>query len=576
MVGFIPKLNSGWGFPLGLILAGSMFIGCPKDDEEEVVLEASTVDIPKELSSMEAMVLLRFTNASSTSSAVHRSLANILTQRILLSDVIMRGGYDPDQIIGTGNESSASPEEQLEMLGGSSLEQVRAFFDRAYLDEEPLWKQGTPVDACGNEMIAGFLTPNMLQHVYPVGDPSKDLGYWPASCGNDLDCDSSVQGTWDLALTEMRNDGMMDMIIQVYPAPTVGNPGWSGHLLAFFLSDNNPGFLVAPLFGNASKVTVAAMGLLQIHGSPYLDSYMRPAEIFKFPHQTRSIATSDIVVAMIASDLCEKYWTSNFDGPVPFGCDLESGFSMPMLLDTDNEGGSFIKEAFMPTDNDTGPLQQVIDTLAYQIKALAACPTLSSPEYVREGPVELFICTPESGTLDECLGMHDMEQAGCEVDGISDPAATPLEPIAVEPDASPYGAPLIEVLDTPYAISEPTFFTCENDTEITMKDVCTGFRDCNPEGEDEELCDGFGYVELVVPSSGPPPSLYTSTPGQILSVLDEDGVSVGLPDSVPNSHCDNVADPIVFDVEPGNYLLEIDVSTPVTLLWTQPDFHIPG
>jgi len=560
-----------------MIAAGLVFLGCPKDDEEEIVLEPSNVEFPKELHSMEAMLLLRFTGADSTSSAVHRSLANILTEKIKLSDVIMRGGYDPDQVIGTGNESSASPEEQLEMLGGSALEQVRAFFDRAYLDEEPLWQQGTPVDACGNEMIAGFLTPEMLQHVYPVGDPTKDLGYWPESCGNDVNCDSSVQGTWDLSLTEMRADGMMDMIVQVYPAPTIGNPAWAGHLLAYYLSDNNPGFLVAPIFGNASKVQIAAMGLLQIHGSPYLDPYMRPAEIFKFPHQTRSVASSEIVVAMIGSELCESYWTKNFDGPVPFGCDLESGISMPILLDTNNETGAFIKDAFMPTDNDTGPLQQVLDTLAYQLKALAACPTLSTPEYVRDGPVELFICTAESGTIDECLGMHDMEQAGCEVDGISDPSAIPIEPIALEVDGAPWGAPPIEVLDTPYLVAEPTFFTCEDGDEITLEQLCDGMMDC-ADREDEDMCDALtiGYVELVVPSSGPAPTLYTSTPGQILSVYDEEGVSIGLPASAPNTHCDNVADPIEFDVEPGNYLLEVDVSTPVTLLWTQPELHIPG
>lgn len=537
-----------------LALVATTFIHCEEeegDTSSTTPPPAQNVELPSTIKSAGAAIVMRINNSTSTATNVHRALGRILSSQLDVANVIMRGGYDPDITIGTGDTTSASAEEHAEMLGGSALEQVRAAMDRTFINGEAPFTQEESMDRCGNPMIASFLTPNMLQHVYPLGNPSEDLIFWPGACGSDLDCETTETGIWDVTLTEMRSDGMMDVIINVYPAVIQGLPAFSGHFISYFLTDNHPGFSVMPIFGNAKQILVFIGSLVQGIGGIYFDAYGFH-EVFVFPHMEREFSTADLGVSFVASDTCENYWNANFSGEVPFGCDLEAGYSTPLLLDTSNETGSIIKSLYTQND-DTAKLQEVLDTLAYQISAQISCPTVNQPTWIEDDVVEIFVC--EDSDFAMCIGYHDMERMACDIETFAADETSSAFPMIIAPSVDP---------------DDPTIINSSN-VAYNVVYVPPKIPVMPPVY--------YGYLAIEA-SAGDEMSLYLSDP-DALSVYDIPNLNeplIDLPDPIPNSHCESSGPQqlvLTFE-EDGLYTFEMDLTTPPFLmLYTEPANHAP-
>ncbi|MCL0137932.1 hypothetical protein M2T37_26970, partial [Klebsiella pneumoniae] len=111
-------------------------------------------------------------------------------------------------------------------------------------------------DTCGNPLIASFVTPPM------VTEAGGDLGdREPTSCDGGA-CDAIRHGTVEVVLSNVRFDGMLDVVVNIQPDPLTRTPALWGSLIGTFLSDLNPGFLQVPVMLHAEQFQFGLFGVL--------------------------------------------------------------------------------------------------------------------------------------------------------------------------------------------------------------------------------------------------------------------------------------------------------------------------
>ncbi len=405
--------------------------------------EVRQVDFPDEVMSGSPVIALRITNGGSADSDVYKDLNKLANERIDWSDLLMRGGIDKDQ-------AGAEIVPVTADIGGTAPEQVAAFHAAGGTTQDA-------VDACGNPMIGAFVTPRVLQHA-GAGDATSDNS-WPDACV-DAECDTTAYGLFEVVLSETRFDGHLDMIVNV--APTVGSkdPGMLGHLLAYWLTPNNPGFLKAPVFLNADK---AQVGLFNVWKRQKL--YTHPGlgtrDVLAMPHEPRTIDVADLLVSFIPQkpDDCVATWEGRFSGLLPYGCADES----PLVLDRNAPMGNTVWAEHMAEGTNAANLAQLVRALEWQVRTAAACPSVETPLWVQQGKVELFLCPESLGDLDHCIAAHDMEEFACRPVADTETVIEPLDdaPISLTEQREPY------VLRNPLL---PLFVGTEVTLELTVDD----------------------------------------------------------------------------------------------------------
>ncbi len=115
---------------------------------------------------------------------------------------------------------------------------------------------------------------------------------------------------------------------------------------------------------------------------------------------------ADIFVYMEGYSDSDKYWEAEGygDSPLPFGAEDTSA----VMIDTSNLAGQALAQG---AGTDGTALQMFTDMFTYQVGAALACPSVREGAWVRNGPVEFFLC-PE-GEVEACVAREDLEEAAC-------------------------------------------------------------------------------------------------------------------------------------------------------------------
>lgn len=392
------------------LLCALLLAGCPDEDDKPggSTVSAKNIDIPDEWQSEATLMAIRITNSTTTATPTHRALTKLFNERLNIGDMVMRGGLAYDEqgnLVPPGTPGGSDPSKHEEMLGGSAVQQARAYIERTDIDGDGTFPKGAAVDACGNEMIAAFVTPDTLQHV--LAQSPTAAGVWPEEvCGTDVNCNNVKSGVWDVAFSETRFDGMLDMVVMVSPNTSgkTTQPGLWGHFVAYFLTENNPGFSRVPLFANIRHASVSIMGLMQ-NSKMYADE-LGMRETYVFPHSARTLSGSDVIVSLIGHDRCGDLWDANFGHVRPFGCEQ----NLALTLERGTPTGAAIDTNFIR--GNPMPLNQIVEVFQHQIGAAVSCPSVDEPKWIREPPVEIFLCP--DGDIDMCIGREDAEDFACE------------------------------------------------------------------------------------------------------------------------------------------------------------------
>jgi hypothetical protein len=525
---------------LGVMGAGFL-AGCP-DEEAQTAAEAATelpakVEIPDRVRSAQGAVALRINGgASTTSTSVHRAIARIFDQQISAVDGVMRGGRDT-----TGKG-----------IAGTAADQVQQLLTRITSGEGPL-EAGEAVDRCGNPMLASFLTADSLASVVPEGAPLQlgDLVSEDASADG-AGKDTTRAGVWDVTLTEMRFDGMVDAYMTLYPAVREERPAFFGHLMAFFLTDAHPGSYQVPLYTSAQRVQLNAEALLE-RWAGYTDRHYGDArEIFVFPHQERTVSTSSLSVTFIDDPLCDYTHANHFSGSLPYGCNMvaEDGRDVPVMLDTDSRLGAAVYEQLTDNGNKPDLLQTMQDVLSYQISAFLACPSFDEGARVVDGPVEILVC-PE-GDFETCVGTHDMEQAACDY---QDETAFPATEFTTGTITGSSTAPTLTPSDFPYLLT-----------------FGGGLGGDDGGGG---LGGGFGGtgMQVTLDLAAGEEVYIRSDQASRLTYLDPNGQAVST-STKTNTHCGNDLTVLTAGAA-GAYRVQATGESDLRILVTRPDLHLP-
>jgi hypothetical protein len=542
---------------MALAMCGvTMLAGCGSKgstDDEPVYAPVKAVDLPDTVQSKQHAVVMRLTDGTSTDTEVYRALNTIISE-MKLSDLLTRGGLPTDREgnvvpFGSGSDDASDPGSHAELLAGTSVEQVRAFLERTQIDGDGVFPQEEAVDACGNPQLAAFVPASQFVEA-AVGDPTAHEA-WPAACGTDTSCDTLESGTVEAFFTEMRADGLMDMVVQVN-ANTLTDPrtpGGFGHLMGFFFSNGGPGFTSVPLVLNADKMTVALNNLWQQQAA--YASARGSREVFAFPAMERTVYSDEVqaLVTPLSTADCLDAYDARYDGPLPpHGCSEGAA----LLVDRNSPAGQEVYSVWMEDGANPANLNQIRDIFYYQLQAAAACPDVPFGKYIAEGPLELVLCGADDGDMWECLAKEDMEEGACRpVDGevIYERPVSQAEAIAVPTQAYPIilqGLDLSALTDTG---STGTTTTTTYDTGMAGDTglVTTGGGDTGT----TQLVPFIGThvtLELVV---GPDSVLYLNEPERFDRIEGPSG-AVQLPERTLNSHCETDG--------PGRY--EIGASWP--------------
>lgn len=490
---------------------------------------APTLDIPEQWQSKEAAIVMRITNGTTTSTEVRRALNELANGSF--TDPTDKG-IDPLHLLMRAPETDANgqilePDSTLstaEKLAGSSVEQAVAFREKVIDGGGVPFAREEAKDTCGNEMIMSVLSPHAIQAAIPQG--AQDQEFWPASCPDGLDCQTIDPGSWDIALGEQRYDGMIDMVVNLFPdvkAEPV-KPAAFGHLTALFLSDNNPGTLIAPLVANMRRVQINMTGVWELEAA-YVDP-IGYRELYKFPHKSRELTIADVFVFMEGNPKGDEYWQNKFPNEelLPQGLSTDQ----PLAIDVTATAGAKIATATGTGDEFSTVMY---DALAYQIGAAIACPAVRETAWVRKGPVEFFMC-PEVD-IDTCVATEDLKEGACQFE--FEPEPTILDPFPEGFTRTPIapGAP-VPVLPSKL----PTYL---------------------------QIPVAVGTTEIQV-NVAEGSSLFMRDASRVLSARSADGTNTPavLPIAEGNDHCeDSAVQKLALgdNWAPGIYILTVDIAT---------------
>jgi hypothetical protein len=481
------------------------------------------IDIPVEWEAREARIAMRLTDESSTSTEVRRALLTLFngdpldptSEPIDPMQLLMRGAQkDP-----AGEWIPAEPGLPVaDAVGGTAMEQAQLFADRV-LGGEPL-SPDEAVDACGNPMLLTVVTPEVLQTVVP---DAAERGALPTSCADPATCEPTVNA-WDVAIGERRFDGMIDMVINVNPDVRSDplQPGVWGQLTALFLTAQSPGEAMVPLFANMRRLQINLTNVWELHRE-YADP-IGHRELYKFPHRERTLTQADIFVFAEGYDKADEVWESDGQSvALPFGLSEAN----PVGIDFSAPLGDALVSA---TGADTRLATLAGDALNYHIAASLACPGVREQAWVREGPVEFFLCP--DGDIDACVAREDMHEGAC---------TFPTEPVFDPFDPQSFLDPLV---------------TFERYDVLTSPVIPASNVPVYLQGSS-----AAGQIQIQVTAD----SAFYAAPGVVLSATGPSG-PVTLPTPVPNAHCEEASAQrysVGEEWPTGLYTLTVDTSAAV-------------
>lgn len=529
-------------------LAASCYSTDPKEEDEEGFAAYREMDIPEEVQSRSTAIAFRVTDAYPGEIPVNRSIVNIF-EELDIVDMLTRGGV-PEGGVGAGGANS-NPGAHADLLAGTSVEQVRAYYERVGVDEAGLFPVEEAVDDCGNPVVAAFIPPSQVQHAALGADPST-LPIWPLDCGTDPDCNTLEIGTLDAYVSSTRPDGKFDMVINLLPDTSTNPPapGLFGHMIGYFPSVNNAGFTEVPMVVNARQFTVSLNNLWE-RQKVYTD-LVGSRELYAFPGSERVVFGDELIVLTAGNqpDWCSALWAAGFTGVEPLGCPSASG----LLLDRNPPTGADVYSTYMENGNDEANLRQIVSAFEYAMRAYAACPAVpDEPLYVQDGPVEFFICPPESSTVELCVAEVDMEQGVCEPRVGGTVEVMPLmqsEPVPLTPQRFPYVLVQTGLIGpgktTTTTDSADTGDTGTTDTGITL-----------PKTKKKEPFTPFVGTEVEVELTVEADTVLFLQDASVVTLTDASGQPVELPE--PRLPCDKGNDTPRYDVGeawgPGTYTL---------------------
>ncbi|MBN2798953.1 MAG: hypothetical protein JXX28_07375 [Deltaproteobacteria bacterium] len=405
-----------------LLLSTGLLISCGEDEDPAGGGSSfGEIEFPKEFQTAATKMAIRLTGVNTTDEVTTKALNDIFNNRISLADMLMRGGLPDDPTELTGD------------ITGTSPQMLKALSDNGSFPVD----QG--VDSCGNPVIASFITPDVAQ--YAFSDFSEYEQIWPDACGMDADCDDFKQGVIEVQLTKPRYDGMVDVIMSVHQdvhtnPPT---PAMFGHLLGFLPTDNNPGFNQLPIFMNAKSANLMAGGLLEFGWSQ--GGYYGSQNTYVFPHTARKLSAKDVSVSLLGHELCDSLWNDFYTGEIPYGCDPEGGMTKPLQVETNSSLGGMLYETVFADGEDPTYIDKIADAFTYSMAQSIACPVGAEESWIRQGPVELFLCP--SGEIRDCVARQDMEDAGCRATSDAPAGEFEISPLrASAPLLVPAAAPM--------------------------------------------------------------------------------------------------------------------------------------
>lgn len=519
----------------GLGVCSALWLmGCPQPVEgtgDQIPSELGEVEIPEKIRMGEPIVAIRVSQSESNSgTAVHRALGRIFAEQLSAADGLMRGGLEP-----TG-----------EGAGGTAADQVQLM-----LDAEAALAPDVAVDACGNPMLASFLTAEALTPLIPSDSrvTVEDV------LSPDALTSTVASGVWDVKMGEARFDGLVDAVIDLYPAPTENKPAFLGHVAAFFLTEENYGAAQLPLYVSAGGMQIAMSGMMGLWKSYTDPHYQDGREIFIFPQAPREIRSA--FVGLESDDECSDWFNGLFTGPLPFGCDID-GSSNVVSIDSDSVLGATVLESLTDGGKSAEVLARLQQALQYQIATFVACPTFTEPSRVVDGPVELLICP--DGDFAMCFGQHDMEQAACDFE---DEEAYPPN---IQVPASVIGgggepAPILPLDDFPYLLTFQPPVDPDDGGEDTDGGVTT-----------EPTPTGSGMRVGVDGAAGQTIYLQSDAWNRI-TLLDGSNRPLDAVD-VPNTHCTGTLHAWTFPTA-GRYWIQASGESDLLLLMSDPLTHAP-
>ncbi len=380
---------------MGLLVA-LVWTGCYSDDEEPVedpFPSVETVTLGADVQSAEPAVVMRFTNGSTLDTEIYTALNVLANERLDLGDLLMRGGLPKDNagveiVPAVPNIAGSSPEQVAQLVAGGPTNAADA------------------VDACGNPMVAAFITPDMAQHV----GLGTGADVFPGGCDGP-DCDTLQWGTIEVVPSAVRFDGLMDMVFNVHSDPISGAPALFGHLLGFMLTGVDPGFTEVPLVLSVDKAQLLMFNMWQ-QQKVYEHQGVGTRQVMAMPSVGRTVERAAELLLTLgprSEAECLDTWTTEVGGTPPYGC--EPG--LPLLIDRTAPAGAELYSTYLRDGTDPSAIESVKNILEYQLQASLACPApgIGHNVWVKEGPVELFLCP--TGDLDLCLAAEDMEEYAC-------------------------------------------------------------------------------------------------------------------------------------------------------------------
>lgn len=372
--------------------------------------ESKIVAFPTDIQGGAPAVVLRLTNASTIDPEVYAATNRLANDELDLEALLlMRGGLRTDD---AGEPiTPAEPD-----VAGTAVEQLASSVAAGgVVADAP--------DACGNTMLAAFVRPDMVQHA--GGETGGAL--WPTACDGSADCDTLEHGIVEVVLSQIRFDGMMDVVVNIHPSVVEGTPALWGHLLSYWLTAEHPGFVQAPIVVNAEKFQLAMFNVWQ-RTKTYTHEGVGVRDVIVMPHAARTYTEEDLLVAFVPQQAedCVERWGEDFGGIYPYGCADES----PVLLDRNSVTGESVWTEYTAEGADPTNLKQLEKALVRQIQTSIACPPVTDATWVKDGPVELFTCPPELGDLATCMATVDLAEYACRPVEGTETDVTPLLPLA--------------------------------------------------------------------------------------------------------------------------------------------------
>ncbi|MCA9491174.1 MAG: hypothetical protein KC621_14690 [Myxococcales bacterium] len=416
-----------------------LLTACGGGGTDEPQTTATPVEVPEDAIGGAPVLVLRTTNGATIDPLVYADLNRLFNEKLDLTSLLMRGGLRTDD----QGQPITPPAPDL---AGTAVEQVAAFAETGQLVPGA-------VDSCGNPLIASFTTPSM------VTEAGGDLGdLEPSFCGGGA-CDAIQHGTIEVVLSNVRFDGMLDVVININRDPLTRTPALWGTLIGTFLSERNPGFLQVPVMLHAEQFQFGLFNTLQ-RVKTYVHPGVGSREVIVLPHADRPFTQREMLVTWIpgSGQDCVDRWNEEHAEIPPYGCAEAEAIGIDRTA-----GGFGIYKTYTNDGSNPSVLASIQNALSWQLQTGAVCaPVGEKSVYIREGKVELFTCPTSLGDVDTCLATQDMEEYAC----------NPVEETedVLEPDgATPI--PLVEQRE-PYVLRyDPLLpFSGQVELEITVDD----------------------------------------------------------------------------------------------------------